>query len=883
MVDESTQEKVNQAFRDLSETSGGDDADSDSSGATDGTMPSDAGGGADGGLQDAAEDVFDGIGDAAAEISDDVSDQLDGRDQTTAGDRPSSGSAPGADRGKAGTSTGQDGADAEMPSGTRRAVNREKARVSGGKTANISDAPQGARGNIRAVERSINRGVAESARRGRRRRRREDLGNFELQIPGTETTLEAETERAAKTISKATKTFGGGAGDVAGGIATAATGGANVDIDPGNVDADPSTGPAFAVNLGEPNQTVKETTQSAVGGTANLANVPALARSADEAAESGAFALSGLADARGDIQFRPENVDTDPSTAPVLSAEGAGETISAPPQRLMRRARRRARQTIERNFEFRPENLDADPSTEPVLEVRPGRAEEVGGGAVTGLAAAAGGRVIGPPLGRARRVASDRVRTFGADDVRLRDVTTDDVARSMETGGAQGTRFPGADDAQRLREDPAAAITEQARDRTPAAVSDRFTGDGPVFKKALDVEPDAGDAGAGGFKTQEGDFESPGSFVSSDLSPQFLRLEGDEAGTARLLPGVPGSSDRPTGVLIQTDIKNPDADTRQQFNQELRDSAGSTTVRAVDPDFEGAGGAQEIEGVLPPEAEFVRATGGGRVQQLLRRAGIGSDVAVRIDTPGGARRVPLRPVEPDDRTGDVDALDDVDAADGDAGAISAGADSGGQSLERFIRSPDADPDDPPAPIAPSSSADSRQTRTSATSQDVADLSRLGRPTARSDEASASSAGRGGGSATSASSSSGTGRRPFGGPSRSPSDGPPGGSQTPDTPARSVVPPGIPTIRIPPVDTPTTPPPPPTTTPTNTPTTPGDTPTSRPKIDIGNNEKDDERRIVFEDLDEVESETRTRIDPLSEISDIEADVGTTLDVADDQSR
>jgi hypothetical protein len=267
---------------------------------------------------------------------------------------------------------------------------------------------------------------------------------------------------------------------------------------------------------------------------------------------------------------------------------------------------------------------------------------------------AAGGRA----LGSGTRFARDRVRTAGAKTFDI----DDDVLVNQQTGkyyqprsdvDDPEARFPGAENPTLYETDPPAAVRSQADDYTPSSVEERFREEGveggTTLKKALDVEPD--DGPGRGFATQEGSYESPGGFVGPELSPNFLGIQRQQR-TFSFRPGVPDTGDQATGVLVQTRVGRSDADTLDEFNQELLDREGETTARTKPAGEVHTG---EIEAVIPPEAEFADI-GGGLVRTAARRAGVGSDFAVRIggrtipgtDRKVGGRKIPIRPVaDPD--------------------------------------------------------------------------------------------------------------------------------------------------------------------------------------------------------------------------------------------
>ncbi|WP_436910307.1 hypothetical protein [Halosimplex marinum] len=270
------------------------------------------------------------------------------------------------------------------------------------------------------------------------------------------------------------------------------------------------------------------------------------------------------------------------------------------------------------------------------------------GAAVAGAAAISAG--TGTALGRGGRIVRDRVRTVGGPRLDLEDVTQEAVARYQRTGGTEGERFPGAEDPDLYQTDPAEAVRQQADQ--PEAVQDLFDDDGTILTKALGVEPEGPGRGraAQGFQSgpgeslEEFDYETPGSFVGPDLSPNFLDVEGRSAGFS-LRPGLPDLGSQPTGLLVRTDVENPDADTLDDFNQEMIDRGGDTTAVTKPADEVNPG---EVEAIVPPGAEF-RDVGGGPLRNLARRLGVGSDAYTVVQ----GRRVPLRGVVPDDVDADT--------------------------------------------------------------------------------------------------------------------------------------------------------------------------------------------------------------------------------------
>lgn len=330
-----------------------------------------------------------------------------------------------------------------------------------------------------------------------------------------------------------------------------------------------------------------------------------------------------------------------------------------------------------------------------------------------GAAATAGASIAsGRALGRLSRVAGDRVRTAGGTKLDLEDLTSDEVVRNVESGGADGDPFPGATDEDLYRADPAEAVETQAAEKTPDEVAQRFEDagieDGAVLKKTLPVEADGPGRRGAGFETQPGDYESPGAFVSPDLSPYFLDLDGTPDFSLR--PGLP-SSGKPSGVFVKTDVENPRASNLDEFNRELLDREGETTARTKPASEVNEG---EIEAVIPPETEFSRLPDENPIVEALRGSGVGSDFYVTI----GNRRVPLRPVAADNDSGaDVDdTLDEI----GDLGEADVDADglegtlsrSDSRRLEEYVRGDESV--DRPAPVgSPGTSSGSDPQRSDA--------------------------------------------------------------------------------------------------------------------------------------------------------------------------
>jgi hypothetical protein len=280
---------------------------------------------------------------------------------------------------------------------------------------------------------------------------------------------------------------------------------------------------------------------------------------------------------------------------------------------------------------------------------------EFAGSVVGGFA---GGAAAGRVAGGATRFGRDRVRTAGAETFDIEDGEivnpgTGSYYNPRSSNRDVEDRFPGAQDSDLYESDPPEAVRQQAEDFTPGSVDQRFeeagVEGGSTLKKAVDVEPD--DGPGRGFSTQEGSYESPGGFVGPELSPNFLGVESGRRSFS-LRPGLPDTGDRATGVFVRTRVDRPDAENLDEFNEELLDRAGETTARTKPVGEVNEG---EIEAVIPPEAEFADL-GGGAVRATARRAGVGSDFAVRIggrtipgtDRKVGGRKIPIRPVaDPD--------------------------------------------------------------------------------------------------------------------------------------------------------------------------------------------------------------------------------------------
>ncbi|MFW5903594.1 MAG: hypothetical protein ACOCS7_02535, partial [Halolamina sp.] len=340
-----------------------------------------------------------------------------------------------------------------------------------------------------------------------------------------------------------------------------------------------------------------------------------------------------------------------------------------------------------RAAEVTDETIETAEETAEYAAANPAQA----GGALFGGAVWAGPASVatGSALSSGARAARGRVRTAGGTRIDPGDLTNQRTVRYF--GGEiddPDARFPGAQDPDLYRSDPAEAVRRQADEFTPDEVTERFAeagvDEGTVLKKGLDVEPEGPGRGraARGFESAPGetladfDYETPGAFVGPELSPNFLGV--GERGATSLRPGLPDLGDSPTGVLIRTDVENPRASTLEEFNQEMVDRAGETTARTKPASEINTG---EIEAVIPPGSEFTDI-GGGPVRNTLRNFGIGSDFYTEV----GGERVPLRPVRPAGAGGDVDVPEGITPAfEGEA--LSSLYRPPGQSVDRPFPTP----------------------------------------------------------------------------------------------------------------------------------------------------------------------------------------------------
>jgi hypothetical protein len=265
------------------------------------------------------------------------------------------------------------------------------------------------------------------------------------------------------------------------------------------------------------------------------------------------------------------------------------------------------------------------------------------------------GSAAGRAAGSASRATKDRVRTAGSTDI-TDEVMSEDVKKFQETDGAEGERFPGADDPEQFKDDPAQAVREQADDNTPDELEQRFqeqgVEEGVVLKKALDQEPQGPGRGraAQGISSPDadsdlaGEFELQGNFLGPEVSPNFLRIQSRSAKFS-LRPGLPDTGSKPTVQTVKTDVENPDARTNKELDEELQDTDDMDTARTKPRSEVNTG---EIEAVAPPGSEFSDIGGRGFIGETARKLGIGSDFRIEV----GGRRVPVRPAAPKSRIDD---------------------------------------------------------------------------------------------------------------------------------------------------------------------------------------------------------------------------------------
>jgi len=266
------------------------------------------------------------------------------------------------------------------------------------------------------------------------------------------------------------------------------------------------------------------------------------------------------------------------------------------------------------------------------------------------------GAAAGKVAGRASRVGKDRVRTAGSTDI-TDEVMSEGVKKFQETDGAEGERFPGADNPEQFKDDPAQAVRDQADSNTPDELEQRYqeqgVEEGVVLKKGLDAEPQGPGRGraAQGLSSPEadsdlaGEFELQGNFLGPEVSPNFLRIQSRSARFS-LRPGLPDTGSKPTVQTVKTDVENPDARTNKELDDELQDTDDMDTARTKPRSEVNTG---EIEAVAPPGSEFSDIGGRGFIGETARRLGIGSDFRIEV----GGRRVPVRPAAPKSRIDDT--------------------------------------------------------------------------------------------------------------------------------------------------------------------------------------------------------------------------------------
>jgi len=340
---------------------------------------------------------------------------------------------------------------------------------------------------------------------------------------------------------------------------------------------------------------------------------------------------------------------------------------------------------------------------------------EFAGSVVGGFA---GGAAAGRVAGGATRFGRDRVRTAGAETFDIEDGEivnpgTGSYYNPRSSNRDAEDRFPGAQDSDLYESDPPEAVRQQAEDFTPESVNQRFeeagVEGGSTLKKAIEVDPDPGPGR--GFRTQEGDYENPGAFAGPELSPNFFEI-GEGRRSFSFRPGLPDTGDSATGVFVQTRVGRPDADNLDDFSEELLDRSGETTARTKPVETRGVQDgltSEEAEAIIPPEAEFADI-GGGPVRATARRAGVGSDFAVRIggrtipgtDRKVGGRKIPIRPVADPDLVDSGRTRSFGDFLRSERGQLGADDASGPRTRTLGeIRRPARTPTDRPLPYAPS--------------------------------------------------------------------------------------------------------------------------------------------------------------------------------------
>jgi len=247
---------------------------------------------------------------------------------------------------------------------------------------------------------------------------------------------------------------------------------------------------------------------------------------------------------------------------------------------------------------------------------------------------------VGSGLGAGRGVRSVRAasRTRGLDEFDAGDLTNQETLDFYEGRNADPeNRFPGFDEDTLQDQGAEAAFRQQSDEFTPGVIEQEMTTKGVDTTKGLDVEPDGGSEA---FRTQAGDYESPGASVGPELSPNFLGLDDASSGAPQMSfrPGLPDSGNQPTAAVIRTDVEGrPDIDSTGEFNQYLRNNEGDTTATIPDPTSRRTDvNPGEAEAVIAPDAEFVSA---------------GKDFKTEID----GQTVPVRTYERPDGPLDVDS------------------------------------------------------------------------------------------------------------------------------------------------------------------------------------------------------------------------------------
>jgi hypothetical protein len=348
-----------------------------------------------------------------------------------------------------------------------------------------------------------------------------------------------------------------------------------------------------------------------------------------------------------------------------------------------------------------------------------------------GLLAVAGTR----PLLRAR----GRIRTAGADVLDLEDFAQPSVIRGEED-------FPGALDRQLYQTDPAEAVRRQAQQMTPDEIDAAFgragVESGSVLKKALAVEPEGpgiGRAGRGFTATPDEtgidpgaitrkqvserdagqfEYENPGSFFSSDVSPKFTRVGEQPDPKFSPIPGLPSLGGQPTLVFARTQVRGSGAGSQVDFARELARREGETDA-LTKPVGSGQLNPGEIEAAVPAGAEFVdvgRAMG-GPVRSAMRRAGVGSEFAVRIN----GVRTPVRLVAPESEVDAAGRAGIRSFLQDDRAQLGARPDAESFTARSFARERGSQPRAPryrPTPIPPTWLTDTEQSASRAFDDEI---------------------------------------------------------------------------------------------------------------------------------------------------------------------